>query len=1390
MNTRILWTVLPNGIVDGKLLRFSLYASPRLETPTDDTLASSPLSPAVKSLAARANVMSLAVTIGGMNAKAQRIKLPGMPDPTDELSTHVLPASTFVRGFAVKDNTKRNVRSFDVGMVNHALEVVAAEAAAKGTTGFPTLGDGSFLDGLLGALGEIGYAQKEGVLTHPKQIEALRNATDAQILSAAAGAGTMAPYVGEFLRAYFFYLRAARHDYDTFTHPKIVLPVPEFHEIVTAFGDNPTLLRQLGLVTDWVIPNPIVAGQLPGDMVLSGLGALPKEAAISVLELSAFDGVMNEKPATAYRLSPAGFLPRPDVNRPSDINEGMLRMGAKTGFTVSTRDVDGGAIKLVDHAVSLTRWKAQAPVDFPSQHSLPASRTTGFTISKTKRAAVTTQSFKTALDLEGQVRGNAKPGSALLFADDVRRGYRVDVFVADVNKWYSLVARGGSYTVSGSAFAPADAEGYVKSSGGTSEVGETAPTSRLFVHEALFGWDGWSLAARRPSKAILLDGVSDVANTPATGVPLQTEWRVTPGTLPRLRYGRSYEFRARVVDLAGNSLPFSDDTTKVMPSDAATPAVPFLRHEPIASPTLVPQRAYGEGESLERFVIRGDVGVSADAYAETTLGPTGTPRYVGFSFRHVAPPKTSQSTAEAHAMLDPFDAGQQHHISSKEEGTFLDVVIVDWKTGGPVSVADGVMISRHGTTLEALAAKKGSPLEEGDYVIHTSNQAVLPYLPDPLARGMAIWSTALRTDEASPSATPKFVDHGWPDVAPSRIRVIEDASGNPASITDDGSGTITVRLPPATILPAKISSLPSPLAAKHLAMWKAAASVDGPGAEQGRNWTITPSRDITFVHAVQHPLVPARITSLLGPQRYEGDTSVIVRGDTSVHGRSTGDIEMHAAWTDLVDRLSNPGQTQELHAGRAFSLKVSYDMNHRPIGDGKEQGVRHELGDTKHRNVAYRPDSVSRYREYFPLEVIVDPANITTPGDLGKGGVLVPSDAEQPYFRDGMLKVPSSARPAPPQVLYVVPTFRWDTSPDGSTVVRKGRGLRIYLDRPWFTTGVGERLAVLVQPGSVAARQYVSEWASDPFWTATAPKEDLAPKHFADVTLPPDSNADATHPERIYKRVVGPYILAEDPSLTVSAVALMPEYHDDRQLWFVDVELDPGAGAYFPFVRLALARCQIDSIYGHELSTVVKAEIAQLTPDRTATVTIGKTIELAVSGVVALNAFGVFTSGWKPPAPPPPVAPGTPSIPINVGVGINIPVIPIIQVETPDPKAGAGRRVTGQLQRRPFGGGELDWTPMAGEAALSPFHTIFGGADTLFRGTIPGIEIYNKETSAPFEHRVLVREYESYVVDPDTASSAVAERIAYAAEIRLGIALAGDDGVGACSYLHEQAPAQ
>ena len=65
--------------------------------------------------------------------------------------------------------------------------------------------------------------------------------------------------------------------------------------------------------------------------------------------------------------------------------------------------------------------------------------------------------------------------------------------------------------------------------------------------------------------------------------------------------------------------------------------------------------------------------------------------------------------------------------------------------------------------------------------------------------------------------------------------------------------------------------------------------------------------------------------------------------------------------------------------------------------------------------------------------------------------------------------------------------------------------------------------------------------------------------------------------------VRGGVALAETNKAKVTVVGHTPRFDATRNLWYCDIELDPGA-AYQPFVRLALCRYQPHSIDGHHIS--------------------------------------------------------------------------------------------------------------------------------------------------------------------------------------------------------------
>jgi hypothetical protein len=224
--------------------------------------------------------------------------------------------------------------------------------------------------------------------------------------------------------------------------------------------------------------------------------------------------------------------------------------------------------------------------------------------------------------------------------------------------------------------------------------------------------------------------------------------------------------------------------------------------------------------------------------------------------------------------------------------------------------------------------------------------------------------------------------------------------------------------------------------------------------------------------------------------------------------------------------------------------------------------------------------------------------------------------------------IPSSARPAAPDVLYVLPTFRWERQDQGNPRrhVRLGNAVRVWLRRPWFSSGDGELLGVVLKPRSKSPRgrrwpapagseevekmlpSYISSWGSDPVWESARLEQVASAEDF---------------PRHV--EYAGGLGLEELPEPVKVGVAAHEVYYDrQRKLWYCDIEIEPGS-TYFPFVRLALARYQPHSVPNAHLSRVVMPDFVQLAPDRTAELDLrplSRSAHLTVTGYSGRNILG------------------------------------------------------------------------------------------------------------------------------------------------------------------------
>lgn len=917
----------------------------------------------------------------------------------------------------------------------------------------------------------------------------------------------------------------------------------DFHRRVAAVGAYPRLLRALGLVLDFEVP--VGPGTPPST-------AGPGMVSVSVAPSRPFlVPTTQTSPRTAYQLAGAQFIAAP---RGTELDGGMLRLSDPAYLTVQV-DEGGAAIKALDFAANMGRQLAHRKFGTPERAPLPALRSAGLGVARTGRA------LQLAKGQRDQAARNADLEAAkpvTLYAEDVTRGYRFDVWDERSGRYRSLFERVGSYRFGAGLERGYEDEGFWQSSATQPADGSTKD---LYVSETLLRWTGWSLAAPRPGKVIGPDdadrgGQPDIRDPagPGSGVnqaltSLRTQFWPRPGSLPRLRFGVSYRVRARAVDLAGGGL--SREEADALPGGGdATAATAYLRFEPVPAPPLSwekePPGARVPGESLAHLVIRSNFDRSVHDYTPGFNAAVGEPDPGAreFAERRVDAPLGSAQLAELHGKLDKADG-------TLDKGAFYDKLV---KKGG------------------------GDPAADPD-----------GSLPDPASQGAALrWIDPVGGVPALKQVSFYPAGAAWPEARPFSLRLVE---GSAPAAWDEAQRLLTVALPKAEQVELRLSSLLGGADLTHvMGQWRWIEE-GGPAdlaelrrrALEGRNELLTPSSLVTLVHAVQQPLRAPSFEALI-VTRQLGVTRASLIGQISLDGKSTGQVDVEAAWEDPVDDVAQaapaviPGQAQ------VFTAKI--DGDDRCLAFDAYAPRAHELGDTRHRRVRYRPVGTTRFREYFPAGT----APLTREGDAVDVNVL------------------SAARPAAPRVLYVVPTFGWARGETalGPASLRAGGGLRVYLDRPWYSSGAGELLGVLLRHPlprtavTVAApaypealRPYVTQWGMDPIWASSPTLPDPLPQHFPRAVRTEDGLS-----------------LAELPGspLRLGVVGHEVAYDPERRLWYCDLEIEAGP-SYFPFVRLALARYQPDSLRtqpGEEpdccLSPVVLADFAQLAPHRAAVV--------------------------------------------------------------------------------------------------------------------------------------------------------------------------------------------
>ncbi len=1247
-----IWTTLPNGYTtDGKSLRLSLLLSPRLDPEAAPKVLQT-FFPAWADWPATLRSAHIEVTYNGKTVKLTGVDVTGANriDGSVGLPDSAVWAAVFesdlpVTPFAFTDLSAHTIVSYDAMMVASLVQQLYAGMASSADGELPKItrigrarGWREFID----AVEEIDRAsvnEDTGLRDPSLQFRRLRgrNSDSTSLISTL-----------ERLQMFHTPMSTPKPQHQTRTDdPRIKAqwmeygrtPLPakadiakqiDFHQVVAAMNSYPTLLRRLGLVIDLL---------LDASSFTPSAGA-PLSAKVS-FAAGTFQGHHQPRGAGPHTRTMMNNDRFQAVSAPTPafgLTNGLLDLDPKR-FGLLQFDVDGAGLKMMNFARTLGR-RSSGDNSFDSvtrhedQMGAPALRNVGLMLVHSGRSTYLQDRFdrnKTGnADLEGEFHKGGKP--VVLYAQDLVRGYRIDVWDATTGKWQSLCRRSARYELDGGVVVqPEPEEESIVRLGATRSSDPASNPDLLQLHESLVSWAGWSLAAPTPGRAIQPDDSVDKSQPESEaeippGIHFKSSFRPVPRSLPRLRFGRAYAMRARAVDLAGNSLhPQIEDFG---PEQPAVNAQPYLRYHPVPAPVIALLSVGGEvempaeGESMLRMAIRSFNDTPADNSVPTTQ----------VAHRAAAPPRASIREAEQHGMLDL--GGKVDSSTFSALANELDVDARD-----PSAAIRELKV--------ALQSPTEGPPAETTFAVYEAGRA-LTYLPEPMALEVAVRIfDHPNIGDSEIMTVPLYTVDDWPKAQAFEVEVYDDPVAKP--YFDSAIRRLRVPLPKGVRAKVRLSSALAPEVLPMMGIfgWLTAAqqAAQQDRAVNGQHWMLTPWTEIEVIHAVQRPLLSPNMFSLSVARDLNGTSA---RPVLSAHCslNSTDHLDLLAEWHEPFDHANGleaavaPADRQRRDL--AFTVKItdarSYAQQlHGESGGGYPDhtvstqdviGVNtitaapntpqlvtvkaHEFHDTRYRRIEYWMDATSRFREFLPLDLLT----------ADQGGQRVPVDTKIKVTGERTVAwVPSSAAPPAPVVLYVLPTFGWSRTGDAGTQSswRRGGGLRVYLDRPWNVSGYGEMLAVVLPPASFGAdpetsptgapyKKYVTQWGNDPVWDSPS-VAGISPRradftiarNAPDVTgawLPPNA------PETEKDQQPGPFTVVglRPPRVTGSEAAIEVAPHDvfydaERQLWYCDIQID-SPGSYFPFIRLALARYQPISVAGAHLSNVVLADFIALSADR------------------------------------------------------------------------------------------------------------------------------------------------------------------------------------------------
>lgn len=743
---------------------------------------------------------------------------------------------------------------------------------------------------------------------------------------------------------------------------------------------------------------------------------------------------------------------------------------------------------------------------------------------------------------------------------------------------------------------------------------------------------------------------------------LNVQSKIVPGTLPRLRFGRNYRIRIRTVDLAGNSMPLDhkpDSETDIIRSNIRYMRYEPLSSPVVLTGNPIRDGEFNESlvirsnndKTAEQYEIAYPAGTSFPGYSLRYLLPPKSSQQMAenHGMFEKAFARNPEAVQTIYNLITSLEGVQEEQENPAEKIYGESEVKIIWLPD-PMAAGVAFFVSegyRHShtqdfeprlfgffTSQELTPATTNGPipgdwynampikirLEEGELNTkwNSADRTFTVYLPKGYRTKMKYSTFWREEDFRNLSAIWQMITEEKPGNLAEIERIAR--SGQHWMMSPPGEFELVHAVQQPVDAPEMKALIPERDFNQTFAKIHTRFTVHGEstgGVEFQAKWTEplddgisvsvnmeNPGRNIipdvqihyndetvTFGTIPEPKLVPGHI-QMRGPLKIEAIP--VQKMQIRTRPEFEKNPQPEAAKVNRVYQMQNAEyaklQQTKSSASRNMVSRVRYDLEESRYKFLKQINFRmnplqHNFGDTKHRWVDYQVVASSRYREYFDK--------------ILKAYTGLSTTRESPWWEK--VNILSSARPRIPEIDYVIPTFEWrkTNTADATRHKRMGGGLRVYLKRPWYSSGADEMLAVVLPPPPptgtltmLTAQQgytdYFTHWAIDPVLYSGLP--DHPSPQFSDFRMNPVLDENLQYPGNV--------------SLKANVAAYPVHFDEDRQQWFCDLSIDPRS-MYFPFVRLALARYQPYSVKKEQedvcLSPVVLSTFVQLVPERQTT---------------------------------------------------------------------------------------------------------------------------------------------------------------------------------------------